>query len=113
MTRINKIWTTVLFTLTSLMLFAPAAFAAELATNDADASVKKYIALAIGFGLAIAASMGASAQGKAAAAAFEGISRNPSVQDKLFTALILALALIESLVIYSLVISFLLLGKLG
>ena len=41
----------------------------------------------------------------------EGIARNPGASDKLFTPMILGLALIESLVIYSLVISFMILGK--
>ena len=64
-----------------------------------------------GLGMAIAAFGGALGQGKAAAAALEGIARNPSASDKLFTPMILGLALIESLVIYSLVISFMVLGK--
>jgi F-type H+-transporting ATPase subunit c len=111
MTRVNKIWATILISLTSFFLFAPAAFAQTAEAAAAD-NTKGYIALAIGFGLALAASMGAMAQGKAAAAAFEGMARNPSAGGRLFTSLILSLALIESLVIYSLVISFMLLGKL-
>ena len=74
--------------------------------------VKKNIALACGLGIAIASFGGALGQGKAAAAALEGIARNPGAYQKLFTPLILGLALIESLVIYSLVISFLLVFKL-
>ena len=74
--------------------------------------VKKSVALASGLGIAIAAFGGALAQGKAAAAALEGIARNPGAAQKLFTPLILGLALIESLVIYSLLISFLLVFKL-
>jgi F-type H+-transporting ATPase subunit c len=73
---------------------------------------KAYIAIAIGFGLGIAAFGGALAQGKASAAALDGIARNPGASGKIFTPMILGLALIESLVIYSLLISFMLLGKL-
>ena len=69
--------------------------------------------VAAGLGMSIAAFGGALGQGKAAAAALEGIARNPSASDKLFTPMILGLALIESLVIYSLVISFMILGQLG
>ena len=43
----------------------------------------------------------------------EGISRNPQASNKIFTPMILGLALIESLVIYGLVIAFLLYGKIG
>ena len=80
--------------------------------SDNEFSVKKYIALAMGLGLAIAAAGGALGQGYAAAAALDGIARNPGASGKIFTPMILGLALIESLVIYSLVISLILSGKL-
>ncbi len=67
--------------------------------------------LAAGLGIAIAAFGGALGQSGAAKAALEGIARNPAAADKLFTPLILSLALIESLVLYSFVISFLIQGK--
>jgi F-type H+-transporting ATPase subunit c len=57
--------------------------------------------------IAVAAFGGAFAQGKAASVALEGIARNPAASDKLFTPMIIALALIESLVIYAFVIAFL------
>ena len=72
----------------------------------------KWVAIAAGLGLAIAAFGGALGQGRAAAAALEGISRNPNASDKLFTPMLLGLALIESLVIYSLIISFMLVFKI-
>lgn len=56
--------------------------------------------------ITLAAIGGAYAQGKAASVAFEGIARNPAAGDKLFTPMIIALALIESLVIYAFVIAF-------
>lgn len=80
--------------------------------SDNEFTMKKFIGLACGFGIAIAAFGGAISQGKAASAALEGIARNPGASDKLFVPLILSLALIESLVIYALIISFTLLGKL-
>lgn len=69
----------------------------------------------VGAGLAIgiAAVGGALGQGRAAAAALEGIARNPSASDKLFTPMILGLALIESLVIYALVIAFMIVNKVA
>ena len=96
------------------VLLAPALAAAQeagAASNEND--VKKWIAVACGFGIAVAAFGGALGQGRTASTALEGIARNPGAADKLFTPMLLGLALIESLVIYSLIISFLLLGKLG
>lgn len=94
------------------LMVSSAAFAQEAAGgatafNDRD----KLLGLAAGLGIGIAAFGGALGQGRAAAAALDGIARNPGAADKLFTPMILGLALIESLVIYSLIISILLLGK--
>ena len=94
-------------------VFAPAiAMAAETVQSDNEFSVKMYLALASGFGIALAAFGGAIAQGKAATAALEGIARNPGASGKILTPMILALALIESLVIYTLIIAFVLSGKI-
>lgn len=95
----------------TLMLFASSAFAEGAAPAAGADSWKGQLALAIGLGLGIAAVGGALGQGKAASAALEGIGRNPAAADKLFTPMLLSLAIIESLVIYSLVISFMLLDK--
>ena len=92
------------------MLISVSAFAQEAAASN-EYDQKTWGLCAAGIGMAIAAFGGALGQGKAAAAALEGIARNPSASDKLFTPMILGLALIESLVIYSLVISFMILGK--
>jgi F-type H+-transporting ATPase subunit c len=66
-----------------------------------------WLAISAGFAIAVAATGGAIAQAKAASVALEGIARNPAAADKLFTPMIIALALIESLVIYAFVIAFL------
>jgi len=91
---------------------ASADTAAAVSGGDNEFSMKKWIGLAIGLGMGIAAFGGALGQGRAAAAALDGIARNPGASGKIFTPMILGLALIESLVIYSLLISFMLLGKL-
>ena len=93
------------------MVFAPAVFAQAPAAGISD-EVKKFAAMACGMGIAIAALGGALAMGRVVASALEGIARNPGAYGKVFTPLILGLALIESLVIYSLLISFLLFFKL-
>lgn len=68
------------------------------------------LGLALGAGLAIgvAAFGGGLGQGRAVAAALEGIARNPGAAGQIFTPMILGLALIESLVIYGLVIAIML-----
>jgi F-type H+-transporting ATPase subunit c len=71
-----------------------------------------WIALAAGLAIGVAAFGGALAQGRAAAAALDGIGRNPGAADKIRGPMILGLALIESLVIYALIIAFLLIGKI-
>jgi len=111
--RLNRIyWSVVAFLATSLL--GPAfALAQETATSGHnESSVKMYLAIAAGLGIAIAAIGGALGQGQAAAAALEGIARNPGASGKLLTPMILALALIESLVIYALIIAFVLSGKI-
>ncbi|HZP80430.1 MAG TPA: ATP synthase F0 subunit C [Chthonomonadaceae bacterium] len=70
------------------------------------------LALALGFGVPVAVLSAALGQGKAAAAALEGMARQPEQTGKLQTAMILALAFIESLVIFTLLVFFLLNGKL-
>lgn len=70
------------------------------------------LAIVVGLGLPIAVLSAAIGQGKAAAAALEGIARQPEAAGKIQTAMIIGLALIESLVIYALLIFFLLSAKL-
>ncbi len=72
---------------------------------------KGLIALAAGLGLGIAAFGAALAQGRATAAAMESIGRNPNSADRIFTPLIVGLALMEALALYALVIAFFLQGK--
>jgi F-type H+-transporting ATPase subunit c len=55
--------------------------------------------------------IGTSGQARAAASAYEGIGRNPQSAEKLFTPLILGLALIEFQVIMAFIISILLVNK--
>ena len=70
------------------------------------------MALAIALGIGIAAFGGAFGQGRTASAALEGISRNPNASDKVFVPMILGLAFVESLVLFTWVLMFMLLGKL-
>ena len=63
-------------------------------------------ALAAGVGFAIAVVGGAIGQSRIGAAACEGAARNPGAAPKIQTMMILGLALIESLVLFALVIVF-------
>lgn len=112
MSTMKKVTTTLGLALVNLLLFVPVVFAQEGAAAAGQMTDKAYIALAAGLGLGLAAIGGALGQGRTAATALEGICRNPGAADKVFTPMILGLALIESLVIYSFVISFLLVGKI-
>lgn len=70
------------------------------------------LALAAGLGLPIAVIGAGLGQGKVGAAAVEAIARQPDATQRIQTAMIIALALIESLVIYALLMFFLLNAKL-
>ena len=59
--------------------------------------------------IAIAGAAAAMAQGRAAASALDGIARQPDASGPIGTNLILGLAFIESIAIYALVISLILL----
>jgi len=65
-----------------------------------------YSSLAAALAIGIAALGGSLGQAKTAAAALEGIGRNPAAQSKIFVPMIIGLALIESLVLYAFVIAF-------
>jgi len=66
----------------------------------------KFLAAGLAIGLAVLG--GTAAQAKAAAAAYESIGRNPQSADKLFTPLLLGLALIEFQTIMAFIIAILL-----
>jgi F-type H+-transporting ATPase subunit c len=71
-----------------------------------------WIGLGVGFAIAIAALGAALAQGKIAAAFMEGVSRNPGAVDAMKTQLILSLVFVETLVLFTVLIAFLLIGKI-
>lgn len=71
-----------------------------------------WYAIASALAIGLAAFGCAMGQGRAASAALEGIARNPSAQSKVFVPFILGMALIESLLVLSLVVSLLLMGNI-
>lgn len=95
-----------------LFLASSAAFAQEAAGGGGGS---REMGLAIGAGLAVglAALGGGLGQGRSASAALEGIARNPQASGKIFTPMIIALALTESLVLLGFLIANGLSGKIG
>src|SRR5690349_14590325 len=69
-------------------------------------SLNKYRAIAAGVGFAIAVFGGAIGQSRIGAAACEGAARNPGAAGRIQTMMILGLALIESLVLFALLVVF-------
>jgi F-type H+-transporting ATPase subunit c len=70
-------------------------------------------AVAGAFSISFTASIGAIAQSITARTALEGTARNPEASGKLFVPMILALALIESLVLFTLLIAFSIVSKIA
>lgn len=70
------------------------------------------IAIAAAIAIALSAIGVAIGQGMAARAAIEGMARQPEMQGKLQSTMILSMGFMEALAIYGLVIAFILLGKI-
>ena len=101
---------TTLLVVLAVCLIASPAFAEEAAAVAG--SAKGLIAIGAGLGMGIAAFGVGIGQGLATAGAMESIGRNPNSADRLQTPLILGLALMEALALYTLVIAFFLQGKI-
>lgn len=96
--------TMIVFALLAMLFVAMPAFAQD--AGGAAASHGNYVAIAAGFGIAIAAGLAGLGQGRVGAAACEAMARNPAARPAIQLALILGLAFIESLVLFTLVIIF-------
>ena len=83
------------------MFLATPAFA-----QTADAT-SPWTPIAAGLGMALAAGLCGLGQGRATASATEALARNPGARPGIFTFLILGLAFIESLALFTFVIIFL------
>jgi F-type H+-transporting ATPase subunit c len=88
-------------------LTASAMFAQTAAAAATPAPPVRWDLVAAFIALGIAASAGAIGQSRAIASACEGIARNPGAAAVIRTVMIIGLALIESLVIYALVVALL------
>ena len=70
------------------------------------------IAIAAAFAIAVSTIAPAIGQGKTASAAMESIARQPDAAGNIRSTLIIAMALMEALTIYGLVVALMLVGKI-
>ena len=105
----KRVLATILAALSVGLVPATAFAQAGAAANSFDMQAAATIGAALAIGLAVLG--GALGQGRAAAAALEGISRNPGATSRIQTPMIIGLALIESLVLFAFLIAFMLQGK--
>jgi|SRR5882672_8144204 len=94
-----------LFAVAAVLMTAMTAFAQAPVADHAD-SAAGLKAIAAGVGFAIAVVGGALGQSRIGAAACEGAARNPGAAAKIQVMMILGLALIESLVLFALLVVF-------
>ncbi|MGZ4816284.1 MAG: ATP synthase F0 subunit C [Terriglobales bacterium] len=92
----------IVFGVMAIMLLAAPVYA-QGATAQAGVN---WVAITSGFAMAIASGLCGLGQAKATASATESLARNPGARPGIQLALILGLALIESLALYTLVIIF-------
>ena len=101
---------TVVLCVLALALLAMPVLAQETAGTATEGGVKWGV-IGAAFLLGVAAAAGATAQGRATSAASEGMSRNPGAAKDIRGMTLLGLVLIESLVLYALLICFLIYGR--
>lgn len=75
-------------------------------TSGAPAATNHWVLVAAALSMAIASGLCGLAQSRAVASAAEGTARNPSAAPAIRFALLLGLALIESLALYAFVMGF-------
>ncbi len=107
----NKLWlaTTVgvaAMTATDVAWAADPSAVDTVAMHVADKWSEALRHMGAALGIAIAVAGATRGQSRAAAAALEGIARNPGAQTQIFMPMIVSLALMESLAVFALLIAF-------
>ncbi|HOV87089.1 MAG TPA: ATP synthase F0 subunit C [Syntrophobacteraceae bacterium] len=99
-----------LFTTLFVLGLTTLALAADAGASDKAEGLRFFVysAVAAGLGIAIAAFGCGIGQGMAVKGAVEGIARNPDASGKVTVTMLIGLAMIESLSIYALVVSLIL-----
>jgi len=103
---------TALTSIAVLLVASPLVFAAE-AIPAGESYIKVYFAMAAMIGAGLAISLGAigagAGIGNAASGACQAVGRNPGVQGKIMMTMLVGMAMAESIAIYALVVSLVLL----
>jgi len=89
-----------IFMALAVLCFAVPVFA------DGGSTAANLVPIGAGLGMGLAAGMCGLGQGRAVGSAVEALARNPGARAGIFTFLVLGLALIESLTLFTLVIVF-------
>ena len=105
----KKVAAATAFAISFLLPLVAFAQPAAGASGSEEGKMGAYIGAGIAMGLAVLG--GGLGQGRAASSALEGIARNPSAASKIQTPMLIALALIESLVLFGLLVAYLLQSK--
>lgn len=106
MTKLKYVvYATLAITMMAIVAAAQPGGATE-AAGDNEFTLNSSRALAGGIGFGIAAGLAAIGQGLVGSRAAEGAARNPGAAGQVQTIMIIALALIESLVLFALLIAF-------
>ncbi|ABC76626.1 ATP synthase C chain [Syntrophus aciditrophicus SB] len=107
--KIRKSMVTCLTTFAVLLLTAAVASAAEAAAPGGESYVKAIFAVGAMIGAGIAIGVGAVGAGlgigTAASGACQAVGRNPGVQGKIMMTMLVGMAMAESIAIYALVVS--------
>lgn len=102
MTRMLQIFKYLFATMAAILLATPA-----FAQAAGDAAANQWAPIGAGLGMALAAGLCGLGQGRATASSSEALARNPGARPGIFLFLILGLAFIESLALFTFVIIFL------
>ena len=96
------------FAMLMLMMLVAAVMAVPAFAQGTTGAVAgtNWVALTSGFAIALAAGLAALGQARVAGSACDSLGRNPAARPGIMVALILGLAFIESLVLFTLVIIF-------
>ncbi|MBE9546839.1 MAG: ATP synthase F0 subunit C [Proteobacteria bacterium] len=110
--KIRKVLLILLVTAATLLLVSPVAFSAEVLPTAGDSYPKALFALAAMIGAALSIGVAGCGVGIGMGAAINGatgaVGRNPGAQAKIMMTMIIGLAMAESVAIYGLVISMIL-----
>lgn len=111
--KIGKKLLTLMTTMAAVLLSSPVVFAAEALPGAGESYVKVIYAVgamvAAGFAIGLGAIGAGAGIGNAANGACQAVGRNPGVQGKIMTVMLVGMAMAESVCIYALVVALVLL----